>query len=181
MICSARDALVQSRHWVIPLLAVVALLLLPPREANAQDISNCTVSSTTVPFGTYNPASSTPLDNNSSTVTVTCDYSKSCNSNCNTTATVYLSRGNGTFAQRQLRSGTNTLAYNIYTSSNYSQIWADSTYSGTDYVSKVISNCSSQCNRSYSQDFTLYGRIPALQYTVVPGSYTDTLTVTVSF
>ena len=156
----------------------VAILCLPSyRIADAAyRIDSCSVSTTGITFGVYDPASATDKTNNSGTVTITCSTTSR---PTGTTATITLSKGNGTFAQRVMKSGTNTLNYNVYTDSAYSVIWGDAGMgSGTSNNSwaGTFDNFS-----TVSTPFTLYGKIPALQYNVVPGSYSDSLTVTVTY
>ena len=145
--------------------------------ASGYRIDSCSVSTTGISFGTYDPASTTDNKNNSGNVTITCGTTYQTSGG--TTATISLSAGNGTFAQRVMKSGTNTLNYNVYTDSAYSVIWGDAGMgSGTSNNSwaGTFDNFS-----TVSTPFTLYGKIPALQYNVVPGSYSDSLTVTVTY
>lgn len=84
---------------------------------------------------------------------------------------ISLGTGSGSFAKRAMTSGSSSLNYQIYTSASLAVVWGD----GTGGSSPVTGGGSSS-----SQIFTGYGEVPARQW-VIPGAYTDTLTVTVSY
>ncbi len=156
----------------------VAILCLPSyRIADAAyRIDSCSVSTTGITFGVYDPASATDKTNNSGTVTITCSTTVR---TTGTTATITLSTGSsgGTFAQRLMKNGTNSMNYNVYKDSAYTQVWGDGT--GSTFTNSWVG--ASDNGSTVAVSFTLYGKIPALQYNVVPGSYTDSLTVTVTY
>ncbi|HXS20313.1 MAG TPA: spore coat protein U domain-containing protein, partial [Steroidobacteraceae bacterium] len=83
--------------------------------------------------------------------------------------TVSMSAGSGTLTSRVMKSGGSQLDYNLYTNSTHTTIWGDGT-SGTVKVSAT----------SLGATYTVYGLIPALQNVPV-GSYSDTVTVTVTY
>jgi spore coat protein U domain-containing protein, fimbrial subunit CupE1/2/3/6 len=74
-----------------------------------------------------------------------------------------------TIAQRLLANGGATVNYNLFTSAAYSTIWSDT---GGGLVSST--------GNGADQTFTIFGRVPA-QTTPAPGTYTDTVTVTVTY
>jgi len=94
-------------------------------------------------------------------VGVTCDT--------DTSFEISLSAGSGTFASRTLVSGANLLSYNLYVDPAHLTIWGDGS-PGTATVS----------GSGTSRNFTVYGRVPARQNAFV-GSYSDTITVTITF
>jgi spore coat protein U-like protein len=158
----------------------VAILCLPSyRIADAAyRIDSCSVSTTGITFGVYDPASATDKTNNSGTVTITCSTTSR---PTGTTATITLSKGSGTFAQRLMKNGNYSMNYNVYISlPPGASVWGDGTNS-TSTNSWVGAADSGGTFGTVSQTFILYGQIPALQYNVVPGSYTDSLTVTVTY
>jgi len=124
----------------------------------------CTVSANDLAFGVYDPFSATPTDG-SATMDVLCT---------NTTAyDVGLDEGVGTgatVASRKMASGANLLNYSLYQESGRTTVWGDTV--GTDTVSGT--------GTGTAQTLTVYGRIFALQ-NAVPGAYSDTVTVTVTF
>lgn len=142
--------------------SLLALSLYLPLLAYAA----CNVSATNVAFGTYNPFSGTALDS-TGTVTVDCDLLTL------TPYTVSLSTGgSGTYTPRTMDSGGNKLQYNLYTDLTRTTIWGNGS-GGTGTVS-------GSALLGTPQNHTVYGRIPASQNPVV-GSYTDAITVTVTF
>ncbi len=154
----------------------VTAILLACAIANSAAAAPCntvanppTVSATTLAFGTYD-ASASAADTSNGTVTVRCVSA----TRTLPTFTVTLSRGGATtYTGRRMTFGANILTYNIYTTSAYSVIWGDGT-SGTgvqNYNAVALLNTIS---------YTTFGRVPANQF-VSAGSYTDSITVTVTY
>ncbi len=84
-----------------------------------------------------------------------------------------LNAGNGTGAtvtNRLMSFGGNTVAYALYTDSGRTTNWGNTV--GTDTVAATGTGA--------SQSYTVYGRVPP-QTTPPPGTYTDTVTVTVTY
>lgn len=134
----------------------------------------CSVSASTINFGVYNPFSATNLQNTGN-VAVTCSALLV---GLNVSYEISLNQGNGgSFNPRRMTNGISNLSYNLYTSSAYSTIWGTPTSgAGTGTVSDAyLLNL-----LSVTRNYTVYGRVPALQ-NVSPGSYTDTITVTVTY
>ena len=156
----------------------VAILCLPSYQIAdaAYRIDSCSVATTGITFGVYDPTIATDKTNNSGTVTITCATTQR---TTGTTATITLSASSsgGTFAQRLMKNGTNSMNYNVYKDSAYTQVWGDGT--GSTFTNSWVGAYDN--GNTISVPFTLYGSIPALQYNVVPGSYSDSLTVTVTY
>jgi spore coat protein U-like protein len=138
-------------------------------QVTATVVSACTVSGTTLSFGgAINPLSaSVPLDASSSLsvqCTNTTPYAVSLNAGTH-------AGGPANFSARAMASGSNSLAYQLYVDSARSSVWGDGTGS---------SATSSGTGTGSTQTISVYGRIPSLSG-VVPGSYTDTVTVTVTY
>ncbi|MET0519259.1 MAG: spore coat U domain-containing protein [Burkholderiaceae bacterium] len=137
-------------------------------QVTATISSSCTVSGSALNFGSaIDPlATATPLDA-TSTLTVTCTnttpYTVALNAGTN-------AGGPSNFTTRTMKSGANTLGYQIYLDSGRSTVWGDGTASSTK----------AGTGTGGAQALTVYGRIPSLA-NVVPGAYTDTVTVTVSY
>lgn len=138
-------------------------------QVTATITSSCTVSGSNLNFGSaIDPlAAGVPLDA-SSNLTVSCSnstpYSVSLNAGAN-------AGGTANFTSRAMISGGNSLAYQLYLDSGRSSVWGDGTSS---------SATKSGTGTGSAQTIPVYGRIPSLA-NVVPGSYTDTVTVTVSY
>ena len=143
--------------------------------AHAATTVNCTASAGGIAFGIYNPLSA--LANASTgTLRVTCNGSGT--GSANVTVNVSLSAGlSGSYATRRMFSGVNALSYNIFWSTAYNQIVGDGTggsFAGTAGPFVVPAGGSNLATG------TFYGRIPASQ-DVAPGSYSDIITVTVTY
>ena len=142
--------------------------------AGAQ-VTTCNGSNIALTLGNYDSYQSVPKDA-SAIFTVTCTRS---GGPPTTTVTLGLgpSLNSGTVASRQLKltSGTDLLNYNLYRDAGRSLVWGNTI--GTNTLSQTLSIPN---NTSGTLTFTLFGRIDALQ-DVRPGTYTDSLTATVSF
>lgn len=143
--------------------------------AAAATTISCTVSAEGIAFGVYNPLNPT---GNASTGSVRITCSGSGNGSDKVTAGVTLSTGlSGTYATRKMFSGGNSLDYNIYWSTAYSQIIGDGSggsFAGSAGPFKVFAGGSN------SVTSTIYGLIPPSQ-DVAPGLYSDVVIVTVTY
>ena len=126
--------------------------------------ATCTINSaSTLNFGTVGVLASNT--DQSSTIQVTCTNTTPYN--------IGLDAGTGsgaTVAVRKLTSGGATVNYSLYTSNAYSTVWGNTV--GTDTVAGT--------GNGTGQNYTVFGRIPP-QTTPAPGSYADTITVTVTY
>jgi spore coat protein U-like protein len=128
----------------------------------AQAEANCTISTTSVAFGSYDVFSATPRDANG-TVQIDCTPRENIQ--------VTLSSGSSSvFSPRTLRSGSNILNYNLFRNAARTQIWGDGS-AGTS---------TSSANNVRNTTLTVYGRVPAAQDAAV-GNYADTIVATVIF
>jgi spore coat protein U-like protein len=128
----------------------------------AQAEANCTISTTSVAFGSYDVFSATPRDANG-TVQIDCTPRENIQ--------VTLSSGSSSvFNPRTLRSGSNILNYNLFRNAARTQIWGDGS-AGTS---------TSSANNVRNTTLTVYGRVPAAQDAAV-GNYADTIVATVIF
>jgi spore coat protein U-like protein len=166
------------RIKILILLLGISLCSLPGM-ARAQTCNNViignlfygyiAVSVTSLSFGAYSPQASSAQQ---SSVSITASCTGGLLGATLPPFTVAMSTGNGSFTQRQMLSGTNSLHYQIYTSASLATVWGD----GTGSTNTV----SAGNNGMASQTIIGYGVITANQY-VTPGSYTDLITVTVSY
>ncbi|MGD9765286.1 MAG: spore coat U domain-containing protein [Candidatus Binatia bacterium] len=132
--------------------------------------NNCTISTVAVAFGPYDPIvtnKTTPLDDSTGTVTITCTQG--------TTATIALDEGannaSATGTTRALTDGSsNYLNYELYQDSSHTTVWNDT----TNLLEPPAAPSSA------ARNFTVYGRIPAGQ-DVPEGTYNDTVVATVNF
>lgn len=137
-------------------------------SVTANVVNSCTsFSASTLAFGNYTFSSSSPTDS-STTISVTCSNGTSYALSLDAGTT-----SGATLAQRLLSDGSShSLQYNLYTSSGRTTVWGD----GSGSTSTVSSTGSGSAALH-----TVYGRIPALQNTAYAGSYSDTITVTVTY
>jgi spore coat protein U-like protein len=161
------------RKSLIPCLAV-GLTLTTSAAYAATTTSTFTVQATiqaqciinsasTLDFGTQGVLSGNV--DNSSTVAVQCTNTTPYN--------IGLDAGTGTgatVATRKLTSGGAVINYSLYSDSGRSSVWGNT----------IGTNTQTGTGNGASQNFTVYGRIPA-QTTPAPGTYTDTITVTVTY
>ncbi|WP_084462785.1 Csu type fimbrial protein [Oceanibaculum pacificum] len=127
-------------------------------------LQSCIVLATPMIFGNYDPTSLTPTDATTELL-VTCTNGTSYN--------VGLNAGGGSgasIASRKLSFGGSTLNYTLYRDSNRTNVWG--TTVGTDTQIGT--------GTGLPVGHTVYGRMPALQ-AALPGVYTDTITVTVTY
>jgi spore coat protein U-like protein len=144
--------LAASLPWIVALV-----LILVPQQSWAV---SCSVSTQGVNFGAYDPFGVIPHDNTGS-VTISCDGVISFQISLNT--------GMGSYAARQMTSGSSTLHYNLYTDATHTTVWGDGT-GGTG----------TRGGQLLDGNFTVYGRIPTRQNVSV-GTYSDAIMVTVDY
>lgn len=127
-----------------------------------QKAQACNINVTAVNFGSYDVFSNAASDS-------TGNIGVNCPSGFG--YTIGLSAGSGTYEQRGMSSGFNTLNYNLYTAANRALVWGDATYD-----SATVSGIGS----GQSVNHVVYGRIPPHQ-NVPAGNYSDTINVMITF
>jgi spore coat protein U-like protein len=137
-------------------------------QVSATVVSACAVSVTTLNFGgSIDPTSAVlPLDA-SATMTVMCTattpYSVALNAGVN-------AGGASNFGARAIKNGSHTLGYQLHLDAGRTTVWGDGTASSPVAGVGVGAN----------QTLTIYGRLPSLTG-AVPGTYSDTVTVTITY
>jgi spore coat protein U-like protein len=157
--------------------ASIALILaaLWATHSHAAVIVNCTASTGGIAFGFYNPLSAV-ANASTGTLVVTCNA----NGNGKTQVTLHVTLSTGlsrSYATRKMFSGVNALNYNIFWSTAYNQIIGDG--SGGS-VARSEGPFLVDTDGSSMVTETFFGLIPASQ-DVAPGSYSDVITVTVTY
>lgn len=147
-----------------PLRAVAAACLLLAAATRAD--AACTLSSTSITFGTYDVFQAGPSDS-TGTITYRCD------NNDHGIRITISSGSSGTFASRALQNGSETMAYNLFLNAAFTQVWGDGTGGTTTYFLHNPPN-------KKDVPVTVYSRIPAGQDVAV-GSYGDTVVVTLEY
>jgi spore coat protein U-like protein len=131
--------------------------------------STCSATAATLAFPNYTPGGGAQTGN--TTISVKCTK--------NTPFTVALNVGSTTgdaFAQRLMGSGANTLQYNLYTTSGLATIFGDGT-GGTGTIAGTGLGVAT------ANAVQVFGQVPdsATNQAAVPGAYSDTITVTVTY
>ena len=145
-------------------------LLVIPLSANAL-LSTCTVTATATSFSNYVATLATNNDGIGD-VAVTCTALVAIGTG---SYTIGLSTGSGTYVNRTLISGTNSLTYNLFSDPTRLIVWGDGT-AGTQTVPDSYLILLTPTTRHY----TVYGRIPPGQ-SQPAGTYTDTVTATITY
>ena len=164
----------KSKRMILPLLAAGALLAQAHTGQAATDTAtfqstitlqaDCQILSTnTLDFGTNGILTSN--------VDATATFNVQCT---DTTAyNVGLDAGStsgGTVTTRKMTSGSDTVDYKMFSDSGRTSNWGETVT--VDTVAGI--------GNGASQTLTIYGRVPA-QTTPAPGTYTDTVTITVTY
>jgi spore coat protein U-like protein len=147
------------------LLIMLALVIgtLYASDAHAQA---CTISATSVNFGTYNVFNGSNVDS-TGTVTYRCNGSAH-------NITVGLTQGaSATFSLREMQKGSEVLTYNLFLDASRTTIWGDGTSGTSQYQ---IGNPPNNTN----VNLTVYGRVAAGQ-DVSAGTFSDTITAVINF
>jgi spore coat protein U-like protein len=149
------------------LLVGLALLVAPGGPARA-DITGCSVSSPGISFTSYDLIGQ-------SAVTLAGDLDVTCTgtgSGANNVVTVDLGTGSGACVSRTMTDGgSNSLTYNIYTTSGYATVWCGA-------ITQSYSFVFGASPQTYT--FTMYARADAGQ-NVAPLSYVDNVTASASW
>jgi spore coat protein U domain-containing protein, fimbrial subunit CupE1/2/3/6 len=154
-------------------LAALAVLLAAAAQAA---VTTCTVSTTAVAFGTYTPLQAAlPATGAVNTVCTVTSHSN--------TISIALSQGHSAnFATRQMTTlvgvTTYTLNYNLYQNASDTTIWGDG--SSANYPAETVTLTRHGGNNTITTSTPVYGSVLAGQ-DPAPGTYGDTITVTVTF
>ena len=122
--------------------------------------TGCTLAATGVAFGDYDFLSPGALEG-AGAITVHCD--------ADTSYTIALSPGYGSYETRRMMSGEHPLGYNLYTDVPRTIVWGDGT-GGTQTVGGSVAD----------HAYPVYAKVPADQNPYV-GTYTDNIIVTLTF
>ena len=155
--------------------AIAAILcLFQPGVARAVCATSATVTATGLAFGAAINPFTLPLD---TTATISIKYSNTGNA-CTETGVVTLSVGSGTgatAANRLMTSSGHTISYTVYQPPGPPTLTVWSNVTGYTAPGITVPK-----HGNVTQTITAYGRILSPQSSIFPGSYTDTLTITVT-
>ncbi|BCT93540.1 hypothetical protein LYSHEL_25640 [Lysobacter helvus] len=158
--------------WLLFAIALAWFGFAPSAQAQT-----CTITTTAVAFGVYDPQATGALDGTGSVRLDCSNYG---------TVNVALDDGGATsYPARRMTtpSGPDLLGYQLYTDNARSIVWGDGATAATDTVNCFIGISSDGCVStlfSLRATRTIYGRIPALQNVGI-GNYSDTVRLTITF
>lgn len=137
-------------------------------DISASVPANCTISTSPLSFGSYDPIGNNSDLSGTGTVTTTCTSGAS--------ATITLGQGSNpgggstnASPSRRLADGANRLSYFLYQDNAGTTVWGNTAGTGVAPTANGT-----------AQDSNVYGAIPAGQ-NVPAGSYSDTVTATVTY
>ena len=133
--------------------------------AGPADAATCTISTTSVSFGTYSVFWATPTDSAG-------NITYRCNGNANVLITISAGQS-GTFNPRTLVKASEQLSYNLYLDAARNMVWGDGTLGTLIYTRINVPN-------NTNVTVPVYGRIPAAQDNTA-GAYSDSVSVTINF
>ena len=131
--------------------------------------ATCTVSATPLTFGTYYPGNGNL--NANTTLLVRCSHGAP--------FTVAMDAGaGGSLLQRLMTGGGAGLAYNLYTNAARTTVWGDGSAS-----TGVVTGTGRGMANNQAISETVYGQLPdtLANQQLAPGTYTDTIRVTVNY
>lgn len=137
-------------------------------------LCTCTANVGSLAFGNVNPLSASATDS-------TATLRLSCGGTVALLVPYNVSIGagyGGNVADRRMASGGNTLSYGLYRDAARTLPWGDGTASTSVLSGNVTLDA---LGLAPDTVMTIYGRVPGGQRTVVPGTYGDVLTVTVTY
>lgn len=171
------------RRFTAALALLLSIVILPLAPAHAGSgplpvtinwtlTGNCRfVVPSTISLGSFSGLANTQ-QTASATISVTCMVDD--------TYSIAMTNGNsGNCLARSMSGSGHTLAYNLYTSTTYTSasIWGNSTCNSANQPSTTVGAYS---GRPTAVTYTVYAMIPA-STTYIPGSYTDSITATLTF
>jgi spore coat protein U-like protein len=134
--------------------------------------ASCTINPATLVFAST-PGTSllTTAVNGSSTVSVTCTSGSP--------YSIAMDNGsNPSGSQRRMISGSNFLSYNLYVDAAHASPWSTATGPGT---CTTTGDCYLGTGNGSAQSVNIYGVVPTTATAPPPGTYTDTVTMTITF
>jgi spore coat protein U-like protein len=153
-------------QWALAFAAMLAsTLVFVPATASA-GVFNCSVSSTGLVFSSYNTQTKAAVDG-TGTISVTCSGDST------NTLSLNLTGGHlNSCTSREMRSGTNPLAYQIFQTATRTTTFCDGG-SKLDIAFDFPAGTTRM-----TRDYVMYGRVTANQNPVFAANFTDTLAIT---
>ena len=151
--------------WRAIALAAALVVAWPhPHTDAAQTVALCTIDSSGLEFGIYDPLDPFPLDATGG-ITYTCS--------AHIVVAIAMTPGTSGSFERTMAGGADKLAYNLYLDSARTRMWGDGALGTSVYVDL-------DPPKDSAIGVPVYGRIPARQ-SVAEGRYADNLMVVMIF
>ncbi len=140
-------------------------------EVTATVAANCTITTSAVAFGSYDPigTNKTAALDNTGSVTVTCTNGSAVTVTLGQGANAAATSTDAAPLRRLKDAGTNHLAYSLFSDAARTVVWGNTTATGKADTGTGLASL-----------LTVYGRVPQDQ-NVPTGSYSDTVVATVTF
>ncbi len=175
--CETTTRVLRAVHGTSVLIAVIGLLFAGNAAWAAR---NCTLTVTSISFGSYLPAQAVPVNANGN-VNVRCRGRP--NGGQPAFYLLGLSAGNsGSFNERYMqKSPGKVITYNVYIDALHENVWGDGS-PGTSLIQQTFPCVGNgpNCRNRYDADHPAYGRAEAYQ-DPEPGYYSDSLVVLLVF
>ncbi len=157
------------------LLTVISAVLLASTGVKAATTTGSFTVQMTITASCLINSASTLNFGSSGVIAANVDQTSTVQVQCTNTTpyNIGLDAGTGTgatVATRKMTNGSNTINYALYSNAGRTTLWGNTV--GTDTVAGTGSGA--------AQSYTVYGRVPA-QTTPAAATYTDTITVTVTY
>ena len=144
--------------------------------------ANLTVSITITASCTINAATLTfPSTAGTSLTSTAVTGSTNVQVNCTNTSPYSIGMGQGgnySGGSNRMVSSTNYLPYGLYVDSGYTHPW---TTGATNSTCTTTNDCYLGTGNGSAQSIPIYGQVPTMATAPTPGTYTDTVTMTVTY
>lgn len=135
--------------------------------------ASCTINASTLNFGAAVPGTTLVASNvtGSTTVSVTCTNGSPFSIGMDNGA-------NASGVQRRMKNGTNYLNYGLYLDAAYTQPW---TTAATNSTCTTANSCYLGTGNGSAQSINIYGQVPSTGIAPPTGTYSDSVTMTITY
>jgi spore coat protein U-like protein len=180
---SRRDGLNPLRAAIAATVLILAACLSAPNAARAGTATaNLAVSITITASCTINAATLTfPSTPGTSLTAAAVTGSSSVTVNCTNTSPYSIGMGQGSNysgGSNRMANGANYLSYGLFVDSAYTHPW---TTGASNSSCTTTNDCYLGTGNGSAQSIPIYGQVPITATAAVPGTYTDTVTMTVTY
>ena len=173
----------RTARAIIPTLALLtACLGLPVKVLAGTATANLTVSITITASCTINAATLTfPSTPGTSLTSTAVTASSAVTVNCTNTSPYSIGMGQGanySAGSNRMANGGNYLPYGLYVDSGYTHPW---TTGASNTTCTTVNDCYLGTGSGSAQSVPIYGQVPTTGTAPVPGTYSDTVTMTITY